>query len=204
MNKYRAFTLVELLVVIAIITTIAGIALPLYSRMFRGVHLTNASRLITQTLSAARQMAITQQVYSCSVEDDAGNVVFETKGERSRYVEFDVANNRLRTYFWTRKDGQRYKQITVGEWEVLPQTIEFYESDTYKWYGPNDKSDYYKHPPEYIRFKPNGTAYSSESPDSPTVFDFAIVDTNSGEGAKSKTRVVTVQGVTGMARAEAK
>jgi len=198
MNKYRAFTLVELLVVIAIITTIAGIALPLYSRMFRGLHLTNASRLITQTLSAARQMAVTQKVYLYSYDGT------EITGERSRYVEFDVPANRLRTYFWTRKNGQRYKQITVGEWEVLPQTIEFYASDTYKWYGPNNKSDYYKHPPEYIRFKPNGTAFSSESPDSPTVFDFAIVDTNSGEGAKSKTRVVTVQGVTGMARSEAK
>jgi len=199
MNKYRAFTLVELLVVIAIITTIAGIALPLYSRMFRGVHLTNASRLITQALSAARQMAVTQQVYSFT--DDDGT---EIKGERSRYVEFDIPGNRLRTYFWTRKNSQRYKQITVGEWEALPQTIEFYASDTYKWYGPNNKSDYYKHPPEYIRFKPNGTAFSSESPDSLTVFDFAIVDTNSGEGAKSKTRVVTVQGVTGMARSETK
>ena len=134
-------------------------------------------------------MAIARQVYSY---DNNG---FQTVGEKSRYVEFDVENNRFRTYFWVTKKPniKQYKKIIIGEWQELPEKIEFYESGDYNF------------PPAYIKFKPNGSAYTPDS-GAPVIFDFAIVDTKTIEGdeAQAKTRIIEVIGVTGLARVHEK
>lgn len=194
--KKHGITLIELLVVMAIIIVIAGITLPSFYLMSRGRSLQNAAVLITKTLSAARQMAIARQVYSFVEVDSFGDPVpdgFQTEGERTRYVEFDVPNNRYHISFWVNKKAtsykkaeKHYKKLIVKEWIKLPDKIEFYK-----------RGDYH-YPPAYIKFKPNGAAYLPGS-GAPTIFDFAIVDamTLDNDEEKIKTRIIEVTGITG-------
>jgi uncharacterized protein (TIGR02596 family) len=60
-SKFRAaFSLVELLVVITIIGIIAGFAVPAVTGVIRGSALTQASQMITEQFSLARQLALSK------------------------------------------------------------------------------------------------------------------------------------------------
>jgi uncharacterized protein (TIGR02596 family) len=58
--KSRGFSLVELLVVMAIIAIIARFTVPAVSTMLRGARLTQASEMLTDQLSLARQLALSE------------------------------------------------------------------------------------------------------------------------------------------------
>ena len=59
-RKSSAFSLIELLVVIAIIGIIGSIAVPAVGSLLKGSSLTQAANMITDTISGARQQALTR------------------------------------------------------------------------------------------------------------------------------------------------
>ncbi len=155
--------------------------------------LNSAARLITDTLSAARGLAIAQR--------------------RSHYVEYDdettenTEKNRIRIFYIVtgRSIGTYTDRRTVGEWKYLPELIMFMDSDVNMPSGVI----YRKLPvSKHVQFKANGGASGGST-------GFTIIDESTYEGdltanprfvdtgllVKAKTCNVTVINVTGRVRA---
>ena len=186
----KGVTLMELLTVIAIIGMMAAITLPAFHLMARGHKLNSSAKLITDTLSSARGLAITYRL-SYWVELDC-----ETTLSPER--------DRLRIYYMigggnpdSIAQADYDQRVTVGKWKKLPEPVVFFP----------DVDDGYKPPQERLKFKANGGIVG---PNGNFPANFTIVESTTLEGpnprsqeqlAKAKTCNIKLNNVTGRVKA---
>lgn len=178
LKKHNGMTLLELLMVIGIIAVLAAITLPSFVFMARGSRIRSAAKIVTDTLSAARGLAIAQR--------------------QSFYVEFDKNANKVTIFALDKTKASPDPDVKAdrkyyGEWKKLPEPVTFY----------NYSSPLYKAPDDWIKFKPNGGASERSNPG--LVSTFAIWDPttlgNPPDLAKAKTCNIKVDNVTGRIKA---
>lgn len=178
LERNKGTTLLELLAVIAIIGMMVAVSIPAFQKMSRGSRLRSGANSITNTLSWARQMAITYR--------------------RSYYVEFDdettapsPEKNRLRIFFVEKggNPGTPDDRKQVGDWIDLPDQIVFFEGS----------AGIYKEPDDYVKFKPNGGATGATSPQpwTFTIYDKTTVESAAPDWDRAKTCNIYVLMVTG-------
>ena len=117
MNHRRsAFSLVELLIVVAIIGVIAGFGVPALSGVLRGSALSQASSQLTDSLSLARQHAITKnrivevRFYRFGDPEVPGESASDPlKGQFRAFQYFEISDSGV--------------IIPVGKYQRLPDTI---------------------------------------------------------------------------------
>jgi prepilin-type N-terminal cleavage/methylation domain-containing protein len=179
-RKNNGMTLLELLTVIAIIGIIAAVSIPSVIHMARGSKMRGGAKIVTDTMSAARGLAIAQR--------------------QSFFVEFDKATNRITIFSLKKTESNPNPNPDVaadrkyyGEWKKLPDPIAFY----------NYTDPLYAAPDDWIKFKPNGGASGKTNPG--TVAKFAIWDPttlgNPADLTKAKTCVIHTDNVTGRIKA---
>jgi prepilin-type N-terminal cleavage/methylation domain-containing protein len=111
-SQQNAFTLVELLTVIVIIGIMVAIGVPAITSLSKSGGLTAAARMVPNTLSLARQYAITQRTNT--------RVVFPYS------LSAGVANSMWYSSFSILAKTNRYDNTTaqawryIGKWEYLP------------------------------------------------------------------------------------
>ncbi len=181
----KGVTLMELLTVIAIIGMMAAITLPAFHLMARGHKLNSSAKLITDTLSSARGLAITHR--------------------RTHYVEFDDDSARQRIRIFYVVEGGDISnpddRETVGEWKDLPEPIVFMDQEKV---SINPPDLIYRWPPDYVQFKANGGASGGSMGFTiidPTTYDGNPPFNDTGLLQKSKTCHITVINVTGRVKA---
>jgi len=192
-------TLLELLTVIGIIAVLAAISIPSFVFMARGSRIRSAAKMITDTLSSARGLAIAHR--------------------HSYYVEYDnetVQNpehNRLRIFYMPlenpaadpikRWDVSVYdRRTTMGEWKKLPEPIVFFDGTV-----PIPPDLKYDFPDPYVQFDANGGIHGG-NPKEFTIVDSTtcVMDGNydAAKMLKAKTCNINVNNVTGRIKAEIK
>jgi len=113
----NGFTLIEMLTVLAIIAVLLAATLPTVTHLVKSSGLTVATREVSNTLSLARQLAITQRVYA--------RVVFPYSATGSvpnkdmQYRAYAVITNQVNTT--TAFQEWRY----ASKWEYLPVGVVF-------------------------------------------------------------------------------
>ncbi len=104
----RAVTLIELLAVITIVALVMAVAVPGIKFFVKGSRLSAGAKKVADTLSFARQLAITNRyIYG---------------------VQFKPAENEYRIFFYDRNDPNKNNPddgITVDKWNYLPTSIQF-------------------------------------------------------------------------------
>jgi prepilin-type N-terminal cleavage/methylation domain-containing protein len=115
--KTQAFTLVELLTVLIIIGILLAVAIPATTNLTRSNSLNTAVRQVSNTLSLARQFAITQRVYARVVFPYTGTTTASPTSAVPTYISFAVMTNSSRTA----TNGWGY----VSRWEYLPVGVYF-------------------------------------------------------------------------------
>jgi prepilin-type N-terminal cleavage/methylation domain-containing protein len=116
MNK--GFTLVELIVVIIVILILSAVSVPMFSSMFQSHGVSEASSLLVQALSNAREMAARDQaVFFIEFKnvDDTGQIrIFKDKNNNKTFepaTDTEVTANPMRMptgiIFYTGKDGKK-------------------------------------------------------------------------------------------------
>jgi len=184
-------TLIELLAVILIAGLLAAIGVPAFNSILKGTALRTAAKALTDTFSLARQFAITNRyLYHVELDDEL------TVADRGDEIKDDsLQEQRYRIYFVDRdakdRDNPRESEkITVRKWRLLPKFVKF---------------DLTNKPPAEIIFKPTGGALTRRD-DGKYIFQweckFKILQAESGTSGTEKTMTISVNGITGRAKAE--
>lgn len=183
-------TLLELLAVLLIAGLIAAIGIPSFNSILKGTALRNAAVAMTDTLSLARQLSISNR-YLYRVE-------FITDENRLSASERDagITENSYRIYYVKRdardqNNPREDEKVTVGKWKLLPQSVTFDPKDL----PPNDPSE----GKGEIIFKPTGGAFARPGTGIPY---FKLLHVASGTKGEEKAMEIAVNPITGTARAK--
>ncbi len=183
-NRRRGVTLLELLAVMLIAGLLAAVGVPAFNAILKGTALRNAATGLTDTLSLARQLAITNRyIYTVEFVSDSADLTAEQR-------DAGVNEESYRIFFVDReaKDESNPREsdkITVGEWKLLPRFVVF---------DPNDP------PPHEISLTPKRGAFASRQGEG--LRYFKIVHTESGTDGREKAMQIMVTALTGTARAK--
>jgi prepilin-type N-terminal cleavage/methylation domain-containing protein len=185
----RGVTLIELLAVILIAGLLAAVSIPAFNGILKGTALRTAASSLTDTLSAARQFAITfRYLYHVEIDYDPT----PTAAEAADKIDDSLQTGRFRIYFVDRDaqdplNPRESEKITVRKWKLLPKFVEFESTPT---------------PPATIVFKPNGgaNAYDRFGKYIPGFkYKFRIIHMESGTKGKEKVMTISVNQITGKA-----
>ncbi len=177
-------TLAELLAVILIAGLLAAVSVPAFNSLLKGTALNTAAKALTDTFALARQLAITfRYLYHVELDDEL------TAAESADSIDDSLQENRYRIYFVDRKardqnNPRESEKITVQKWKLLPKFVVF---------------DRNKKPDDEIIFKPTGGAFPRPGSG---LQAFKIMHTESGTKGKEKSITITVNWITGSAKAE--
>jgi prepilin-type N-terminal cleavage/methylation domain-containing protein len=108
------FTLIEMLTVLVIIGIMLGIGIPAVTNMMKSGALGAATRHVSNTLSQARQYAITQRVRTRVVFPYSGTTTIRTN-QVPAYLSYSVMTNNPSTSSWG----------YLSKWEFLPVGVVF-------------------------------------------------------------------------------
>ena len=192
----NGMTLLELLTVIGIIAVLAAVSLPSFVYMARGSRMRTAAKMLTDTISAARGLAIAQR-HAYYVEYDNETVV-NPEHNRIRIFYMPLENSAVDPIKrWDVTDYAR--RMTFGDWKMLPEPIVFFDATVI--INPNLKYDM---PDPYIRFDANGGIHGA-NPREFTIVNSTTLEMdgsyNAAEMEKAKTCNININNVTGRVKA---
>ena len=113
-NASRGFTLIEMLAVLAIIVILIVVALPTVTSLTRSTGLQSGTRTIANTLSLARQTALTRGSRAAVV------FIRDLTTSAQPVLGGDVSGLRYRTFAVIFSNTQTRAWEYVGKWETLP------------------------------------------------------------------------------------